>query len=412
MASNGICAWRGKIKDRPRAAPPIRRPEIKDLVQRDFHAEVPDALWFTDLTQVRTGQGWLYAAAILDAFNHEIVSYADADRDTPQTALRALREAIRVRRPPPGCIIHSDRGYQFTSRATGSTLAASSRPQRLNRRTQERSRQRDDGVLVRLLQERGDLSLRIPATRPEARATLFSYVWDYNAPPATLIRWAMSPRFPTQQNQVSVRETRASPTPTTRSPGPRAAAPASRTAPCSADATTERSTVPAGPPPMRAERPGSRARSGGSEVGSRPEPRCRGHNLGSSTDVGTLSGSLPSVHVHDQRADARGDRLHGDLRGKHAAHDHQGGPHPGHGVLQPRPAHARQHGQRGALAVRLQPAAGAGVAAARLQRGGHRVHARLVPAARARSRATPRADGARGGAAPADRDRRDLPCVG
>jgi transposase InsO family protein len=95
------------------AAPPSRRPEILDLVHRDFHADVPNAMWFTDITQIRTGQGWLYAAVILDAFNREVITWAVAGYDTPNTAMTAMTamtEAIRIRRPPPGCVIHSDRG--------------------------------------------------------------------------------------------------------------------------------------------------------------------------------------------------------------------------------------------------------------------------------------------------------------
>jgi putative transposase len=60
------------VKSRPRSAPAARRPEITDKVSRDFHADVPDALWFTDITQIRTAEGWLYAAVILDAFNREV----------------------------------------------------------------------------------------------------------------------------------------------------------------------------------------------------------------------------------------------------------------------------------------------------------------------------------------------------
>ena len=112
MRTNGIRACRGKIKSRPRAAPPARRPEITDLVRWDFHADVPDGVWFTDITQIRTGEGWLYAAVILDAFNREIITWATDGYATPKTALRAFSDAIHIRRPGPGCIIHSDRGYQ------------------------------------------------------------------------------------------------------------------------------------------------------------------------------------------------------------------------------------------------------------------------------------------------------------
>jgi len=115
MRANDIRARRGKVKSRPRAAPPSRRPEVVDLVQRRFTASAPDRLWFTDLTMIRTGQGWLRAAVILDAFNREVISWAVANYETPATAMTALKDAIRIRRPAPGCVIHSDRGYQFTS---------------------------------------------------------------------------------------------------------------------------------------------------------------------------------------------------------------------------------------------------------------------------------------------------------
>ena len=74
MRMHGIRAARCKIKSRARAAPPARRPEVGDLVKRRFQADVPDRVWFTDVTQIRTGQGRVWAAVILDAFNREVVS--------------------------------------------------------------------------------------------------------------------------------------------------------------------------------------------------------------------------------------------------------------------------------------------------------------------------------------------------
>jgi len=97
MRINGICARRGKTKARPGAAPPARRPEVEDAVKRDFHADVADALWFTDIDQIRTLQGWLFAAVILDAYNREVISYAVDGHQTPKTAMRALTEAPTIR---------------------------------------------------------------------------------------------------------------------------------------------------------------------------------------------------------------------------------------------------------------------------------------------------------------------------
>ena len=115
MRVNGICARRGKLKVRHRTVPPARRPEITDRVRRCFNTTAPNRLWFTDLTMIRTGEGWLRAAVILDAFNREVVTWSTAHHETPRTVITALSDAIQIRRPVSGCVIHSDRGYQFTS---------------------------------------------------------------------------------------------------------------------------------------------------------------------------------------------------------------------------------------------------------------------------------------------------------
>jgi putative transposase len=115
MRACGIRARRGRAKSRPRAAPPARRPDVVDLVRRRFEAKRPNQLWCTDITQIRTGQGWLYAAVIIDVYSRLVVSWAVSDQVRLETALEALDAAIASRRPQPGLIVHSDRGYQFTS---------------------------------------------------------------------------------------------------------------------------------------------------------------------------------------------------------------------------------------------------------------------------------------------------------
>lgn len=179
MRAHGIKAFRGKIKSRPRSAPPMRRPEVVDLVQRDFRADAADALWFTDITQVRTGEGWLYAAVVIDAFNREVISWAVANHDTPRTAMHALGDAIKIRRPPPGCRIHSDRGYQFTS-ADWLALAAKNK---LVVSIGERKSCYDNAAMESWFASYKNEALYPfgqPSTRREARAGLFRYVWDYN----------------------------------------------------------------------------------------------------------------------------------------------------------------------------------------------------------------------------------------
>jgi putative transposase len=179
MRAHGIRAQRGRVYRNHRTAPPVRRPEIVDLVARNFHADVPNALWFTDITQIRTGEGWLFAAVILEAFNREVISWATDDIDNPRTAKRALVEAVTIRRPPPGCIMHSDRGYQFTVKdwidyATDHNLQVS---------MGERGDPRDNAVMESWFASFKNEALYphgLPATRAEAQARLFGYIWTYN----------------------------------------------------------------------------------------------------------------------------------------------------------------------------------------------------------------------------------------
>jgi putative transposase len=98
--------------------------QVEDLVQRSFTATAPDQKWFSDITYIRTWDGWLYLAVILDAYSRKVVGWAMADHLRTELATDALEMALRTRRPNPGLIHHSDRGAQYTSTAYGELLAA------------------------------------------------------------------------------------------------------------------------------------------------------------------------------------------------------------------------------------------------------------------------------------------------
>jgi transposase InsO family protein len=88
-----------------------------NLLQRDFHTERPDAVWVSDITYIWTRQGWLYLAVILDLYSRKVVGWSLADRMTASLVCNALSAAVRLRRPKPGLIFHSDRGSQYASHA-------------------------------------------------------------------------------------------------------------------------------------------------------------------------------------------------------------------------------------------------------------------------------------------------------
>jgi transposase InsO family protein len=98
--------------------------QAEDLVQRQFVATAPDRLWFGDITSIRTWEGWLYLAIILDAYSRKVVGWAMADHLRTELATAALQMALATRRPKPGVIQHTDRGGQYTSTVYGELLAA------------------------------------------------------------------------------------------------------------------------------------------------------------------------------------------------------------------------------------------------------------------------------------------------
>ncbi|WP_417508019.1 DDE-type integrase/transposase/recombinase [Microbacterium sp.] len=81
-----------------------------------FEADRANQLWLTDITEHQTAEGKLYLCAVKDAFSGRIVGYSMDSRMKASLAVRAVRNAARMRGVVNGCIVHSDRGSQFRSR--------------------------------------------------------------------------------------------------------------------------------------------------------------------------------------------------------------------------------------------------------------------------------------------------------
>ena len=86
----------------------------RDLVQRDFSATKPNEKWVADLTYLRTWQGFVYLAFILDVYSRMIVGWQLQTHMRTELVLDALEMANGLRRPGEGLIAHSDRGSQYT----------------------------------------------------------------------------------------------------------------------------------------------------------------------------------------------------------------------------------------------------------------------------------------------------------
>ncbi len=91
-------------------------PVAKNVVGQKFTVQSPNQIWLTDITYIRTKEGWLYLAAHKDLFNGEIVGYALDKRMTSALVMKSLFRAVAKKHPPAGLIHHSDRGSQYCSK--------------------------------------------------------------------------------------------------------------------------------------------------------------------------------------------------------------------------------------------------------------------------------------------------------
>ncbi len=90
---------------------------------RDMIVDGPDQLWVADITYVAILTSFVYVAVILDAWSRRVVGYAISRSIDARLTVAALRAALARRKPPPGCVHHSDRGSQYAAQSYRETLA-------------------------------------------------------------------------------------------------------------------------------------------------------------------------------------------------------------------------------------------------------------------------------------------------
>jgi putative transposase len=100
----------------------LQQAAAPDLVGRNFASEQPDRLWVADITYVRSKEGFVYLAFILDACSRKVVGWSMATHLSTELVIDALQMAIARRKPAPGLVHHSDRGVQYTSLSFGKRL--------------------------------------------------------------------------------------------------------------------------------------------------------------------------------------------------------------------------------------------------------------------------------------------------
>jgi len=99
-------------------------PVAPNRLQRSFRVAGPDQVYVSDLTYIRTRNGWLYLTVVLDLYSRLVVGWALSNSLSHAAVLKALRRAVARRRPSRGLIFHSDRGVQYACTGFRKALAA------------------------------------------------------------------------------------------------------------------------------------------------------------------------------------------------------------------------------------------------------------------------------------------------
>lgn len=172
MRINGIKPVRGYKKPRSIAG----RPSIiaPNRLQRQFTVDAPNTVWVTDITYIRTWQGWLYLAVVVDLFARKVVGWSMKPSLSRELAMDALLMAVWRRKPVSSVIVHSDQGSQYGSDDFKRFCQANNLEPSMSRRANCWDNAVAESFFSSLKKER--IRKRIYKTRDLARADIFDYI--------------------------------------------------------------------------------------------------------------------------------------------------------------------------------------------------------------------------------------------
>lgn len=147
---------------------------VDNTLDRQFDVATPDRFWVTDITYIKTYEGFAYLAVVIDLFSRRVVGWAMQGRQTTDLVLQALLMAIWRRKPAGKVLVHSDQGSQFTSIDWASFL----KQHNLEHSMSRRGNCHDNAVVESFfnLLKRERIRRKIYKTRDEARQDVFDYI--------------------------------------------------------------------------------------------------------------------------------------------------------------------------------------------------------------------------------------------
>ena len=173
MKAEGLRSQTGyKRKPRHHAGKPhIAAPNHLD---QQFDVLEPNETWVTDITYIRTHEGWLYLAVVLDLFSRQIVGWSMQSRMDKELVVSALLMALWKRKPKQVVMIHSDQGSQFSRYEWQAFLKEHNLKQSMSRR----GNCHDNAVVESFFQllKRERIKRKTYASRAKAREDIFDYI--------------------------------------------------------------------------------------------------------------------------------------------------------------------------------------------------------------------------------------------
>jgi transposase InsO family protein len=149
-------------------------PVAQNVLDRHFGSECADQVWTSDITYVRTGEGWLFLAVVLDLFSRRIIGWAMDANMQRSLVLCALDMALSNRGFPQGVLCHSDRGSQYASQEYQQALQDAGIRCSMSRRGNCLDNAPTESFFATLKKER--IYRRHYASRAQARASIFEWI--------------------------------------------------------------------------------------------------------------------------------------------------------------------------------------------------------------------------------------------
>ena len=162
---------------------------VDNTLDQQFDVEAPDRVWVTDITYIRTHEGFAYLAVVIDLYSRRVVGWSMQSRQTTDVVLQALLMAVWRRKPKNKVLIHSDQGSQFTSMEWASFLRAHHLEHSMSRRGNCHDNAVAESFFNLLKRER--IRRRTYKTRAEARQDVFDYIEMFYNPKRKHVRNGM-----------------------------------------------------------------------------------------------------------------------------------------------------------------------------------------------------------------------------